>query len=170
MADASVPQATEAVAVGGDDAAEGRAVGMWRIERQELPALPQGGLQVGEAGPGAHRDREVGGDVVDDAGDRRRLEDAVRADELPEVGLRARAANADGPPVAGGLGERHGAGGGVGRAQSRARHERRFRRSNSAHLDGVGKSLPGFISPAGSHADLSRSIAARSAGPNCSGM
>ena len=51
---------------GGDQPADGRVLATGRIERQALPVLGQDRLDVAEAGPGAHREDEIGRLVVDD--------------------------------------------------------------------------------------------------------
>jgi len=110
--------------------------------------------------------------VVDDAGKALCAELDVRRTHIAEIGLRARTNYPDGAVVARGLHEETRALGGVrgdGPRHGRG-HGAVDAKANSRQRLGVGKILPGFMRPAGSNAFLSRRIAARSGGWNCSGM
>jgi hypothetical protein len=70
VADPAVPGAPESGAVRRYDPADRRRIGVRWVDGQELSGAREGGAQLGEGRARRDRDREVGGNVGDDPGER----------------------------------------------------------------------------------------------------
>jgi hypothetical protein len=89
VADASIAVAAEAVAVRRDDPADGRAArDVRRIDREELAVRRERVAERRDGHPSTDRDRQILGDVVDDAVEPAGLEHDVRHEPRTHVALR----------------------------------------------------------------------------------
>ena len=116
VADGSVCVSPRAAGVGGQQAADGRPVGLWNVDRQALPLVGQAFGQFGDGDAGLQRDGHVVGRIVDHAIQPAQRESHARA-ARPRAVIESRPAadRINGHCVASRIAHRAGHGGLVGR-------------------------------------------------------